>query len=257
MRAPSRLRGTDGETPTYAVGAAPPARPQVRAATILLLPVSTMARPGTLLVVAMLAGCGLFREPEPPPPSWELGIPASAIEHPKTRAWADRFCAKIARHSASKLGLVPSEPLGPTLEALLEDEGIPRELVAVPAIESGYQTHARGRSGELGLWQLMPKTARRFGLRVGPPTDERAQVAPSTRAAARYLAFLYARYEDWPLALAAYNAGEGRIDKALARRPGASFWELADGRGLPPISRDYVPKILAVVRLHAGVETCS
>ena len=216
-----------------------------------------MARLGGLLLAGMLlAGCGLFRDPLPPPAPLELGLPESALRHPKTVAWADRFCEKLARHSATSLGLAPERPLGPTLEGLLAQEGIPRALVAVPAIESRYQTHARGTSGELGLWQLMPKTARRFGLRVGPPTDERALVAPSTRAAARYLAFLYARYEDWPLALAAYNAGEGRIDKALARRPGATFWELAAGHGLPPTSRDYVPKILAVVRLHAGVDAC-
>jgi len=162
----------------------------------------------------------------------------------------------MATHPATELGLVPARPMLPHLEAILVAHGIPRELVAVPAIESGYQVAARGDHGELGLWQLRPATARRFGLEVNARTDERAHVDPSTRAAARYLAFLYARYDDWPLALAAYNAGEGRVDRALARRPGATFWELAERKALPPVSREYVPKILAVVRLTSSPESC-
>src|SRR5437016_1956453 len=79
----------------------------------------------------------------------------------------------------------------------------------------------------LGLWQLRPATARRFGLVVDAERDDRADPAQATRAAARYLGYLHRRYRDWPLALAAYNAGEGRIDRALARQPHATFWELS------------------------------
>jgi hypothetical protein len=155
-------------------------------------------------------------------PVIEEGPFGSALEHPRTMEWARRFCGKLARRPATALGLRPSRPILPRLEAILAEHDLPRELAAVPAIESGYRVTARGRHGELGLWQLQPATARRFGLRVNGRADERAAVDPSTRGAARYLSFLYARYGDWLLALAAYNAGEGRVDRALARRPGAT-----------------------------------
>lgn len=189
-------------------------------------------------------------------PVAEQGLPAGDLDHPKTVAWTRRFCAKMVTHPAAALGLVPSRPIMPQLEAILVEHGLPRELAAVPAIESRYEASARGDHGELGLWQLRPATARRFGIEVTRKLDERARLDPSTRAAARYLAFLFTRYNDWPLALAAYNAGEGRVDRALAHRPGATFWDLAASGALPPISREYVPKILAVVRLNSGPESC-
>ena len=190
------------------------------------------------------------------PVSDEQGLPESALSHPRTMAYARRLCAKMASRTATALGIVPSRPILPRLEAILVEHGLPRELVAVPAIESKYQAYARGDHGELGLWQLRPATARRFGLEVNARHDERVHLDGSTRAAARYLAFLYARYGDWPLALAAYNAGEGRIDRALAGRPGATFWELADCGALPAISREYVPRIMAVVRVTSSPTSC-
>lgn len=184
-------------------------------------------------------------------------MPESALSHPKTTAWARRYCVKMATRPATSLGLRPSRPILQRLEAILAAHDLPRELAAVPAIESAYRPTVRGRHGELGLWQLRPATARRFGIQVNARVDERAHVGPSTSAAARYFAFLHARYGDWPLALAAYNAGEGRVDRALARRPGATFWDLAEHKALPPVSRDYVPKILAVVRVTASPDSCA
>jgi transglycosylase-like protein with SLT domain len=212
-----------------------------------------------IVLFAVVTGCGFFRDVpvEAPVALPETGLPESALSHPKTLAWARRFCAKLARHPAEELGLVPSRPILPRMRAILVEQGLPRELVAVPAIESGYQVNARGDHGELGLWQLQPATARRFGLEVNRAHDERAHVDRSTWAAARYLAFLHDRYEDWPLALAAYNAGEGRVDRALVRRPGATFWDLAARGALPQISREYVPKILAVVRLTNAPDECN
>jgi len=212
-----------------------------------------------MAVLVAMTGCGAFREPPVmvPETAVEDGLLESDLSHPKTLAWTRRFCTKMATRSARQLGLAPSRPIVPRMQAILVAHGLPAELSAVPAVESGYQANARGGHGELGLWQLRPATARRFGIEVTRQRDERAHLDQSTRAAARYLAFLYARYGDWALSLAAYNAGEGRVDRALARRPGATFWELAERGALPPISREYVPKILAVVRVNAGPGSCS
>src|SRR5437867_269858 len=94
-----------------------------------------------------------------------------------------------------------------------------------------------------------PPPPRRFGLVVNAHRDDRLQPERATRAAAQYLRLLHERYGDWPLALAAYNAGEHRVDRALARDPEASFWRLAERGYLPRISREYVPRFFAVVRV--------
>jgi membrane-bound lytic murein transglycosylase D len=144
----------------------------------------------------------------------------------------------------------------PQMKAILAEEGVPPEMVAVPAVESGLRPHARGRHGERGIWQIRPATARRIGLRVSAKQDDRLHLERSTRAAARYLARLHRRYGTWPLALAAYNAGGGRVNRALARHPKAAFWELADRRALPRHSRSYVPRVLAMMELLATPEAC-
>jgi membrane-bound lytic murein transglycosylase D len=123
-------------------------------------------------------------------------------------------------------------------------------------VESGFRPRARGNFGDLGLWQLRKPTARRFGLVVTPQRDDRLQPEDSTRAAARYLRVLHRRYRDWPLTLAAYNAGEARVDRARKRNPGSSFWQLADEGHLPRTSWNFVPRFLAVVRVGEGRAQC-
>jgi hypothetical protein len=213
-----------------------------------------------LALLAAAVSCGV-QEPQvvviaPQPAVVEERLPQGDLTHPRTLTWMRRFCAKMGRAPLAALGLGASRPIRTQLETILVAHGLPRQLSAVPAVESRYRQHARGRHGELGLWQLKPATARRFGLEVNARRDERENVDHSTRAAARYLAYLHARYDDWPLALAAYNAGEGRIDRALARRPGATYWDLAEKKALPPVSRDYVPKILAVARVTSEPMPC-
>jgi membrane-bound lytic murein transglycosylase D len=139
----------------------------------------------------------------------------------------------------------------------VEEEGLPPSLALLPVIESSFQADAGALDGGRGLWQLQVRTARRFGLVVGKRHDDRLHPERATRAAARYLSALHERYGDWPLALAAYNAGEGRVDRALGRHPGASFWELAEARHLPRVSCDYVPRFLAVVRVVEAQPGCS
>jgi hypothetical protein len=124
------------------------------------------------------------------------------------------------------------------------EEGVPLELLVVAGVESGFNPQAVSPKGARGAWQLMPATAERFGLRVDGLVDERTHPQRSTRVAARYLRELYEQFGDWLLALAAYNAGEGRVAKAVERGGTRDFWQLAQQRLLPEETRRYVPAVL-------------
>ena len=141
------------------------------------------------------------------------------------------------------------DQLRPSLIPILEDEGIPREIAAVVIVESGGRTNALSPKGALGLWQLMPDTARRYGLVVTPSTDERLDVEKSTRAAAHYLHDLYQQFGSWPLTFAAYNAGERAVQKAVYRAGTPDFIELSGLRLLPEETRNYVPAVLSAMQV--------
>jgi len=123
-----------------------------------------------------------------------------------------------------------------------EEEGIPQELLAVGWVESRFDPQALSPKGARGIWQFMPETARRYGLHVGADRDDRTDFALSTRAAARHLADLYRQFGDWPLALAAYNAGAERVEAAMARARTRDFWQLR--LWLPTETQEYVPAVL-------------
>lgn len=128
---------------------------------------------------------------------------------------------------------------------ILQNEGLPAKILNVAAVESGFNPAALSPKGALGLWQLMPETARRYGLEVSAHRDERSDPVKSTYAAASYMKDLYAQFGDWPLALAAYNAGEDRIQQALNRFGARDFWTLSARSALPEETRRYVPAVLA------------
>lgn len=155
--------------------------------------------------------------------------------------WLGRIAARPRPDSA--------EAFLPSLHAAFVAEGVPPELVWLAETESSFNPRARSPAGARGLFQLMPETARSLGLDLRP--DERIHPARSARAAAAYLRHLHGRFGDWPLALAAYNAGESRVARELKRRGAADFAAIA--RHLPAETRFYVPKVLATVRLRSGV----
>jgi Transglycosylase SLT domain len=141
--------------------------------------------------------------------------------------------------------------LRPTLEPILQEEGIPVDVAALVLVESGGRTTALSPKGALGLWQFMPETARRYGLVVTPGLDERVDVVKSTHAAAHYLRDLYMQFGEWNLAFAAYNAGEHAVQRAMQR--GASDFEvMSRGHTLPLETRNYVPAVLSAVQLLGG-----
>ena len=133
----------------------------------------------------------------------------------------------------------------PMLASILRAHGLPPDLLGVAAVESGFNPAALSPKGARGLWQLMPETARRYGLAVEPGRDDRLDPVKSTHAAARYMNDLYAQFRDWPLTLAAYNAGEGRVERALERRGGNDFWTLRRHAALPNETLRYVPAVLS------------
>jgi len=135
------------------------------------------------------------------------------------------------------------------IEKALADQNLPRGLAYLPVIESGYATTLTSRSGAHGIWQFMPDTAREYGLRVDWWVDERADPERSTTAAAAYLKDLYRQFNDWPLVLAAYNAGPGRIRRALKDTGAKSFWELLDLSAVPKETRGYVPTFFATITI--------
>ena len=143
-------------------------------------------------------------------------------------------------------GLERVRQLRPVIEPILRQEGVPLELSAVVLVESGGQPTALSPKGARGLWQLMPDTARRYGLVVTPERDDRLDVLKSTHAAARYLRDLYAQFGNWSEALAAYNAGEQAV-ASLLKRTGATDFRAISYR-LPNETRNYVPAVLTAMR---------
>lgn len=135
----------------------------------------------------------------------------------------------------------------PRISDVFAAEGIPQDLAYVALVESAFKTGALSRARAKGVWQFIPSTARRFGLTQDWWVDERSNPEKSTRAAARYLKSLYEMFQDWNLALAAYNAGEGKILRAIRRKGTRDFWELARIRALPRETRNYVPMIHAAI----------
>ena len=138
----------------------------------------------------------------------------------------------------------------------VEARGMPLELALLPVIESAYQPYAYSRARAVGLWQFMPQTASRFGLKQNWWYDGRRDVIESTRAALDYLQYLHTEFNgDWLLAIAAYDCGEATVEQAVRenQRRGlpTDFWDLR----LPAETRTYVPELLAMKRLVESPET--
>lgn len=167
----------------------------------------------------------------------------------------DRWILSLSLHRRAEIAAMlrrkaTYEPL--ILQTLARHE-IPRDLIYLAMIESGYEPSATSPVGAAGVWQFMPRTARSFGLEVSSFVDERRDPIRSTDAAARYLAALHRDLGSWHLAAAAYNAGEGRLGRVLeriTRREGGDdvlYWIIRPY--LPRETREYVPKLLAAARI--------
>lgn len=137
------------------------------------------------------------------------------------------------------------------IEPILKEYGLPEELIYLPLIESGYNPHAYSYAHAVGLWQFIAGTGARYGLRRNWWIDERRDPIKATHAAAKYLKKLYEEFEDWFLALAAYNTGELRVWRAIRREGTRDYFKL---RSLPRQTRDYVPTFMASMLIAKNPE---
>jgi len=135
----------------------------------------------------------------------------------------------------------------PMIKRELQAAGLPMDLAYLPMIESGYNLTAYSSAGAAGPWQFMRSTARHYGLVVNQYVDERRDPIKSTDAAIAYLKKLYEEFDSWHLAVAAYNAGEGRIRQKIRAKGTNNFWKLAQGRTLSLETKRYVPKLIAAI----------
>jgi membrane-bound lytic murein transglycosylase D len=140
------------------------------------------------------------------------------------------------------------------MREIFRGHGLPEDLVFVALIESGFNPYAYSRARAVGPWQFMKGTGRKYNLRIDEWIDERRDPIKSTHAAAAYLKDLYGMFNSWPLALASYNAGEGRVGRAMARSKADDFWDLRSTRYLRPETRNYVPKFMAATIIAKNPE---
>jgi len=175
-----------------------------------------------------------------------ISIEKDAKVHSMTDYDKQSWSSSKVRLTASEL---PLNLLRPVVEPILWNHGVPIDLAAMILVESAGQASAMSPKGARGFWQLMPDTARRYGLCVDELCDDRLDLRKSTDAAASYLHDLYAQFGDWKLALAAYNTGEAHVGAAILRARVRDFDQLANMRMLPPETRNYVPHVLAAAQL--------
>jgi membrane-bound lytic murein transglycosylase D len=135
------------------------------------------------------------------------------------------------------------------MKRILREKNLPEELFYLALIESGYNPTALSRAKASGIWQFVAQTAKRYGLRVDKWVDERRDPEKSTYAAAEYLKTLHGLFNSWDLAAAGYNAGEGKVMRAMKNARSNDFWEISESRHLKLETKKYVPMFLAAVTI--------
>ncbi len=142
----------------------------------------------------------------------------------------------------------------PVLSKILADRGLPRDLIYLAMAESGFMNHARSWARAVGPWQFMPYTGKRYGLSIDYYVDERRDPIKASIAASDYLKDLYNLFGHWELAAAGYNAGEGKMARAIRMYRTKDFWKLTKGRYLRPETKNYVPKIMALAIIGKNLD---
>ncbi|MCX5875120.1 MAG: transglycosylase SLT domain-containing protein [Deltaproteobacteria bacterium] len=142
----------------------------------------------------------------------------------------------------------------PMIKEEFAKAGLPMDLAYLPMIESGFNTTVSSRASAVGTWQFMRATGQNYGLKVNNYVDERRDPVKSTKAAAAYLAKLYKQFDSWHLAVAAYNAGEGKISRAMKQSDSDDFWEIAQSQYIHSETKLYVPQLIAAIMIAKDPE---
>jgi len=140
------------------------------------------------------------------------------------------------------------------MKEIFKSYQLPEELAFLPLIESGFNPYAYSKAKAVGPWQFVRATGIQYGLRIDKWVDERRDPLKSTVAAAKYLKNLYGIFGSWPLSLASYNAGEGRIMRAMSRSQSDDFWELRKTSHIASETKEYVPKYMAATIIAQNQE---
>jgi membrane-bound lytic murein transglycosylase D len=176
------------------------------------------------------------------------------VENDKVRYFVDYYSGP-GRHGFRRW-LERSGRYLPMMREIFSEQGLPLDLTYLAMIESGFNPRACSRANAVGPWQFMASTGANYGLGNDWWRDERRDFLKSTRAAARHLKDLHRRFDgDWYLAIAAYNAGQGKVERAIHRSNSRDFWQLCRDSYLRKETKNYVPKLLAVLLIAKEPET--
>lgn len=174
--------------------------------------------------------------------------------NPAIQHWMNYYTTTPIGRQTIMIGFERSNAYLEMARAEFRSAGVPEDLVWLAFVESAWNPRAISPAAAGGIWQFIPATATDYGLRVRSGDDERADPFKQTRVAAIYLHDLYTIFGDWALAMAAYNSGEPRVMGAIVRNGSANFWDLCEKELLPRETRDYVPKILAAIRIAGSAQ---
>ncbi len=170
------------------------------------------------------------------------------LDNQAVRKWENYFTGRGRRNF--QFWLDRTAAADSLVTSILEENGLPTELIFLAMIESGMSPRAVSSVSAVGPWQFMAGTAKDYDLRRNWWFDERRDIEMSTRAAARYIKYLHGRFGDWALVLAAYNSGGGRVAQKIRQHGHDNFWKMR----LPSQTTDYVPKFIAAARIGQDPE---
>lgn len=171
----------------------------------------------------------------------QIQLPFEIKYNAKVRYYIKDYVATGYKQTQDMLGR--SLMYFPIFEHYLTIYGLPKELMYLPIVESALNPRAKSTAGAAGLWQLMPSTAKDYGLRIDGQVDERLDPYKSTEAAVQILADLYKQFRDWRLVLVAYNCGQGKLLQAMRTANCKDYWEMEPY--LPEQTQRYVPAYIA------------